>query len=371
MVARRMTETELAAVVRGIAPVVKELIAAAVEPLRVEVQMLKGRDPRDGRDGLPGVPGLKGFDGERGQKGDPGERGDVGPAGVIGPEGPPGPPGQPGEKGEPGLQGEPGPQGPAGKDAPAPDLDVIALRASALVPGPKDGRDGKDADVDQIAASVLERVTAGIAEMVQSAVTAATKNLEHELSAAVEKFAEALPPKDGRDGVDGKDGRDGVGIADAFVNEEGQLVQRMTDGSTKAVGRVSGRDGLPGRSGEKGADGRDGIDGLGFDDLLGSFSEDGRLVLEFARGDRSKTFTVPGIIDRGVYKDGESYQRGDAVSWGGSIFIAQQDTTAKPDTSAHWRLAVKRGREGREGKQGPTGPQGLKGDRGEQGPQRW
>jgi hypothetical protein len=39
---------------------------------------------------------------------------------------------------------------------------------------------------------------------------------------------------------------------------------------------------------------------------------------------------------------------GDAVSHGGSLFIAQGDTNAKPGKSDDWRLAVKRGADGRD-----------------------
>lgn len=92
------------------------------------------------------------------------------------------------------------------------------------------------------------------------------------------------------------------------------------------------------------------------------------MSLVFRRGEVVKRFRVPGLVDRGVYKAGETYQRGDAVSWGGSLFIAQTATTAQPET-ADWRLAVKRGRDGREGKQGPQGPQGAQGEKGEKA--RW
>ena len=43
-----------------------------------------------------------------------------------------------------------------------------------------------------------------------------------------------------------------------------------------------------------------------------------------------------------------AYQRGDGVTLGGSFFIAQADTTAKPGKSDEWRLAVKRGADGRD-----------------------
>lgn len=70
-------------------------------------------------------------------------------------------------------------------------------------------------------------------------------------------------------------------------------------------------------------------------------------------------------IDRGVWREG-TYQRGDTVSHGGSMWIAQQDTDTRPDTvDSHWRLSAKRGRDGKDGK---PGERGAMGPRGEQGP---
>jgi len=82
-------------------------------------------------------------------------------------------------------------------------------------------------------------------------------------------------------------------------------------------------------------------------------------------------FAVP--LDRGVYVQGKTYEKGDSVSFGGSLWIAQRDTEAieKPgDGSPAWRLAVKHGRDGREGKVGPEGPKGSKGDPGMPGRDR-
>jgi hypothetical protein len=49
----------------------------------------------------------------------------------------------------------------------------------------------------------------------------------------------------------------------------------------------------------------------------------------------------------GVWQPG-LHKRGDAVTWNGSLFIAQRDTEAKPETSDAWRMAVKRGRDGKD-----------------------
>jgi hypothetical protein len=61
------------------------------------------------------------------------------------------------------------------------------------------------------------------------------------------------------------------------------------------------------------------------------------------------------VIDRGVFKDGTEYDKGDGVTWGGSFWIAQRDTQSKPDAgNGDWRLAVKKGRDGKDAKDART-----------------
>ena len=51
-----------------------------------------------------------------------------------------------------------------------------------------------------------------------------------------------------------------------------------------------------------------------------------------------------GIKYCGVFQAAQEYQRGDLVSWDGSIFHANKDTRARPGNgSTDWTLAVKRG----------------------------
>jgi len=204
------------------------------------------------------------------------------------------------ERGEPGAPGKDGADGRDGSD----------------------GRDGKDA----------EPVTA------------------EQVGAAVSVYLASNPPaagKDGRDGVDGKDGRDGLDLKDLFRAEGGRLVAVLSDGSTKDLGTFVGRDGQDGQDGRDGADGKDGADGLGFDDLDMVECEDG-LALRFVRGETVKEFPLPVVVDRGVWRE-KAYRKGSGVTWGGSFWIAQRDTDAKPDSAdSGWRLAVKRGRDGRE-----------------------
>lgn len=136
-----------------------------------------------------------------------------------------------------------------------------------------------------------------------------------------------------------------------------------------------GRDGLPGLPGQNGADGRpgvDGKDGLGFDDLKVVTDGRRRTTYRFIQGDRIREFTVvtATVLDCGVWSEERAYEKGDAVTWASSWWIAQQDIekAQKPgEGQTAWRLAVKRGRDGKEGKQGPAGPVGPKGDKGDPG----
>lgn len=78
---------------------------------------------------------------------------------------------------------------------------------------------------------------------------------------------------DGKDGRDGIDGVDGVGIKKAAVNDSGHLMIRLTDDTLMDTGYVIGADGKDGRDGVDGRDGRDGADGK--DGTDGKDGEDG------------------------------------------------------------------------------------------------
>ena len=189
----------------------------------------------------------------------------------------------------------------------------------------------------------------------------------------VAEYLASIPaPRDGKDGADGKDGkdgrdgekgdpgRDGLDVKDLFRADGGRLVAVMSDGTTKDLGEYVGKDGAPGANGKDGADGRD---GFGFDDLTFEQTGDRSAVLRFAKGEHVKEFAIvlPGFVDRGVWKDGEAYQPGDGVTYGGSFWIAQAGSEGRPDTGKGWRLAVKKGRDGKDGRDGEKGLPGPEG----------
>lgn len=213
----------------------------------------------------------------------------------------------------------------------------------------KDGRDGKDA-----------------APVTRDMIIDAIRSDPTIIAEAVRLHIEANPPqagKDGRDGRDGKDGapgepgKDGVGLAGMLIDRGGGLVATLSDGSMRALGFVVGNDGEPG------APGRDGSDGLGFDDMTAEYDGERGITLRFEREGQTKefAFSFPVVLDRGVFKDGTTYEAGDAVTWGGSLWIAQKATSDKPEAGDGWRLAVKRGRDGKQGEPGKAGVPGEPG----------
>ncbi|WP_323008937.1 hypothetical protein [Paracoccus sp. (in: a-proteobacteria)] len=184
-------------------------------------------------------------------------------------------------------------------------------------------------------------------------VKAATAPLLARIEVLERTLAERPEPAAGKDGRDGKDGapgergepgRDGLDVKDMFRADGGRLVAVMSDGTTKDLGQFVGEDGAPGRDG---ADGKDGVDGLGFEDMDFEADEHGRVSAKFQRGDVVKSIRLPGIVDRGPYKSGEAYEKGDAVTFGGALWIAQEDTSEKPEGGKAWRLAVRKGRDAR------------------------
>lgn len=171
--------------------------------------------------------------------------------------------------------------------------------------------------------------------------------------------------KEGPQGPQGERGPAGESIV-------GPAGKDGRDGLAGLPGRDGGK-GLDGKDGADGLDGKDGADGLGFEDMDAEYDEYGRMYHVYRRGDQVKRFRVPGFVDRGVYKAGDVYEKGDGASWGGEFWIAQETTKAKPGTETGdkrtWRLAVRRGSEGKQGQKGDVGPRGEKGDLGPRGPQ--
>lgn len=151
----------------------------------------------------------------------------------------------------------------------------------------------------------------------------------------------------GSDGLDGKDGVDGVSPSPDEVAKsmEGIFAKWALDFERKADDKL-----------EKAIDRmprpKDGRDGLEIEDFELSLGEDGRTITAaLKRGETviEKSVKIPAILDKGVYSDAVSYEKGDGVTYAGSYWIVQKDSPeGKPGSSDDFRLAVKRGRDGKE-----------------------
>lgn len=200
-----------------------------------------------------------------------------------------------------------------------PLIDDAVAAAVAQLPAPTNG---KDADPD----AIVEAVTAAVAALPtpKDGKSVTVADVQPAIDDAVARAVAALPKA-----------KDGIGLAGALIDRSGVLKMTLSDGTMVDLGRVDGENGAP---------------GLGFDDLEVVYDGERSFALEFARGEQVKsyTFALPMMIDRGVYRTGQAYQKGDCVTFGGSLWIAQADTDAKPDgADSGWRLGVKRGRDGK------------------------
>jgi len=282
-----------------------------------------GKDGRDGRDGasvepetvralvrevvaeMPPAPagkdGAPGKDGRDGKDGAPGPRGEAGPAGkdgAPGAAGKDGTPGTPGPAGKDGAHGERGEQGLPGKDG-APGRDgKDGAPGERGEPGPA----GKDADPEHVRTCVERAVADAMPGLIEKAVAARLEAVASEWQA---KAALLVPP-----------GRDGL----------------------------PGRPGTPGEDGRDGRDGQDGRDGWTPEDLDIALKDGRTLVIAMGSGAHrvERTVELEGLpLYRGVVKSGQTgFRRGDAYTWGGSLYICKADSDSPPP-GGDWQLAVK------------------------------
>jgi integrin beta 3 len=158
-----------------------------------------------------------------------------------------------------------------------------------------------------------------------------------------------LPGPPGDTGPEGKRGLQG---------EVGEKGERGEPGKPGAMG-PAGSDGKNGERGQKGEAGRNASDLTFLQDCVveqvsralktATFTTpDGGRTLRWAIGDTVHEIKTAIVLDAGVWKEGTTYVVGDGVTSGGSFFIAQAETAARPGKSDDWRLAVKRGSDGRD-----------------------
>lgn len=177
--------------------------------------------------------------------------------------------------------------------------------------------------------------------------------------------------------------REPIDVKDALRNHEGNLVLVFSNGETKDLGRVNGKDGKSitdiERHGDQVTvtvggedeytfyvrDGIDGRDGFGFDDMDVQMMDDGRTVnFRFARGEQVKSFPIRFDIPihQGGYNPEMEYEKADMVAYGGSSYYATRATTGETPgvKDSPWVLMSSAGRSVR-GERGLAGKDGRNG----------
>lgn len=171
--------------------------------------------------------------------------------------------------------------------------------------------------------------------------------------------------RDGKDGIDGKDGHDGIDGKDGADGRDALEVDILdTIDPQKAYPRgtvAAYRGGLIKATRRTGPIGES-LSAAGWRVILRGVaqtevvpSDDLRtLGIRLTHTDGEvveQTLRSPSLLYRGVFREGDQYDGGDAVTFGGSLWVALRATTTKPgDGSPDWRLAVKKGRDGRDAK---------------------
>ena len=97
----------------------------------------------------------------------------------------------------------------------------------------------------------------------------------------------------GKDGQNGQNGSDGNGIQSAHIDSDGNLIITFTDGVITNLGKIVGSDG---KDGKDGADGKDGKDGIGIKGCR--IDDDGNLILTLTDNTTLDAGNITAISDR-------------------------------------------------------------------------
>ena len=160
-----------------------------------------------------------------------------------------------------------------------------------------------------------------------------------------------IPGPAGECGPEGKRGLRGE------IGEKGERGEPGKAGPAGPAG-TPGQDGINGKDGTKGEAGRNASDLTLLQEYIDQRFEraleaatvttsDGGRTLRWSIGNAVREIKTAIVLDAGIWTE-RTYAAGDGVTLGGSFWIAQTETAAKPGKSDDWRLAVKRGNDGRD-----------------------
>ena len=234
------------------------------------------------------------------------------------------------------------------------DVDAIAQAAAALVvlPEVKDGKDAAPVDLEALAKAAAEFVelpkidiallAAEAAKLVDVPEPIPGKNADPvDLQALARSAAELIVVPEVRQAEDGRDAID-VEILPAI--EEAKQYPRGTyaahrGGLWKSYERTHGM-----RGWECIVDGIDGV----------SITQDGDRefsvkLMKSSGQEVAQKFALPIQVYKGVFREEQSYDAHDNVTWAGSQWTSTKaENTDKPGSSDAWTLCVKAGRNGKD-----------------------
>lgn len=171
----------------------------------------------------------------------------------------------------------------------------------------------------------------------------------------------------GKDGTPGQNGADGKSITldDVRPMLEAELSKWALDFERRAqttLERAIDKMPMP----KDGAPGKDGKDAFSLEDFSIDYDGERIITLKFHQGERlvSRELYIPAMIYRGIHREENTYQQGDCVTLGGSVWFAKNTPQGRPGISDDWQLCVKKGRDGRDGEKGVQGERGEKGQPG-------
>lgn len=212
-----------------------------------------------------------------------------------------------------------------------PDIQQMVKDAVNALPQPQPPEPAALPDIEKMVSDAVSGIEIPVAPELP--------DIQQMVNAAVS----ALPvPKDGKPGNDGKDAL------------QVEILPCLNDEKSYPRGTYAIHNGGLWRSFQK-TTGMNGweclVDGIARIDITQSHEREFKVSAKLASGAiTEKSFSVPVMIYRDIFKEGEKYQLGDSVTWAGSVWYCHAETTDKPGepSSKGWKLAVKRGRDARQ-----------------------
>jgi hypothetical protein len=219
-----------------------------------------------------------------------------------------------------------------------PDVSKMVSEAVAALPVPADGKSLTPDDIRPLLKEMVEDAISDIPTPRDG------KDADPEaIKAAVSDALAALPEPESP--ASGADGRDALQIEilpgiDAEKSYPRGTYATYSGGLWRSFEKTAGM-----RGWECVVDGISAVDVANDDERMFTVT-----VTRASGACETKTFGIPVMIYRGVFKAEGSYQPGDTVTWGGSLWHCDETTADKPGElgSKGWTLATKRGRDGKD-----------------------